>query len=284
MGYQQSAAAMATIASLLGKTDDAGRFSALDRNIRAAFHEKFFDRTSNASYGSGSQASNAIALDIGAVPAEYQATVLNTFVQSVVDNGYHFTVGEIALPLLFRALQAGGRDDVLFQMMSQTTNVSYGFQVTHGATSLWEDWDGVFWTTGSLNHWMLGYGDEWLLRLAGMQQAEKSIAWRRIEFQPPWALIGKTNLTSVSVKYRTVRGWASAEWTLHNNSTLEYHVTVPVGSTARVFLDSDSTSITESSAGLQGRKDILGLQEKNGMTVVTIGSGEYSFVVDYRHG
>ncbi|KAL1986537.1 hypothetical protein VTN96DRAFT_6115 [Rasamsonia emersonii] len=279
MGYQQSAAAMATIATVLGKTDDAARFSALNQNILRAFHEKFFDTTSNSSYGSGSQASNAIALDIGAVPAEYESAVLNMLVQSLVDNGYHFTVGEIALPSLFRALQAGGRDDVLFQTMSQTTNVSYGFQVTHGATSLWEDWDGVFRTTGSLNHWMLGYGDAWLLRLAGMQQAEGSTVWSQIDFRP--RVLG--DLTSASAKYRTVRGWASAEWTLHgNNRTLEYRVKVPVGSTARVFLDGDSRSITEGSAGLQGRRDILGLQQENGTTVVTIGSGSYSFVVrDY---
>lgn len=37
--------------------------------------------------------------------------------------------------------------------MSSTTSPSYGYQIKHGATSLWEHWDADV-TGGSLNHFM----------------------------------------------------------------------------------------------------------------------------------
>ena len=152
-GYQQAVNAMVTIATALGKTGDAAKYSTLQSHIRNAFHAKYFDSSSNASYSCGSQASNALALDMGAVPPQYRTAVIDTLVASVRSNGNHVTVGEIALPSLFRSLQSAGRDDVLFDMMSLTTSASYGYQVVHGATSLWEYWDGVT-GQGSLNHFM----------------------------------------------------------------------------------------------------------------------------------
>lgn len=274
LGYQQAAISMYQIATILSKSEDAQSYYTLNSNILKAFHTKFFNYNSTSpSYGSGSQASNAIALDIGAVPSQHYDAVLTNLIASCwVDEpgtGYswHFTVGEIGLPSLIRALQAGGRDDVIFNLMSQTTNVSYGYQVMQGATSLWEHWDGV---SGSLNHYMFGYGDTWLRTLAGAQQTNTSVAWEELKFRP--VVVG--DLTSASSSFRSVRGWVNASWVLEGG-TLSYDVTVPVGSTATVYLN--SSQITESGQDVKNVGDMSWRQWGDQAGMVEIGSGSYSF-------
>ncbi len=94
-----------------------------------------------------------MALDIGAVPAANKTAVLDALIGSIEKNGWHLTVGEIALPGLFRALQAARREDVIYNIMNTKTAPGYGYQVVSGATSLWEHWDAQS-TGGSLNHFM----------------------------------------------------------------------------------------------------------------------------------
>lgn len=54
---------------------------------------------------------------------------------------------------LFRVLRAAGREDLLFNWMTSKEMPSYGYELEHGATSLWEHWDADE-TGGSLNHFM----------------------------------------------------------------------------------------------------------------------------------
>ena len=275
MGYAQAVAGMSCIATILGRTADAAMYSTLSSKILSAFHSFFFNATSEASYGSGSQASNAIALDLGAVPSTYEPAVLNTLLNTLSNDGNHFTVGEIGLPSLIRTLVTADRNDLLYDIMTLTTNASYGFQAINGATSLWEDWDGVFRTTGSLNHWMFGYGDTWLIRLSGLMQAPGSVAWKEILFHPN--VVG--SLTSASSSYRTPRGWANASWTLDVGAgVLNYDVTVPVGAMGKVVLSSGIGNTTEGEGTtLEETEGVLWVQEINGSTNVGIGSGSYSF-------
>lgn len=269
MGYAQSADAMATIAAVLGKTADAATYRTLHSNILSAFHNKYFN-ASTTSYAAGAQGSIAVALDIGAVPTSLYSTVLKNLVQSVTSNAYHVTVGEITLPSLFRALHAGGRDDVLFKMMNLTTMASYGYMITQGATSLWEGWSPH---SGTRNHFMLGYGDTWLAGLGGMSQQNNSIAYRAIELKP--VVVG--DLTSAASTYRSAQGMISASW-VKSGKSLKYDVTVPVGCTALVYLD--GTTVTESGRKLVvGQGGILSVRNTSSASVVIgVGSGSYSFV------
>jgi hypothetical protein len=260
---------LAVIAAGLGKTSDAATYSTLNTNIKNAFHNTYFNTTTKSSYGSGSQACNAMALDMGVVPSQYQAAVTQSLVGSLVNNGYHLTVGEIALPSVFRVLRAGGRNDIIHKMMSLTTSISYGYQVVNGATSLWEQWAGG--SGSSLNHFMLGYADNWILELSGLAQSNNSIGWQSIDYNP--IVVG--DLTSASSSYRTPRGAASASWSL-SGKTLTYAVTVPVGATGLVYLN--QSTITESSKPITvGSNGILGTSTTSSITTITIGSGTYTF-------
>ncbi|MFD0535697.1 alpha-L-rhamnosidase C-terminal domain-containing protein [Actinomadura luteofluorescens] len=227
-GYQRSAAALASVAGLLGKDDDAARYRKLAGDIAGAFNAEYLDEARHT-YGSGSQAGDAFALDLGIVPEGQRKAVLDHLVASVKAKGYHLTVGEIALPALFRVLSAAGRDDVILTVAQQVTDPSYGYQVVHGATALTEYWDGPT-GYGSQNHFMLGAIDEWFgAGLAGIGQAADSVAFGRLVVRP--AVVG--DLTRAASTYRTPRGAVSSAWR-RSGHDLRLDVTVPPGAPARV--------------------------------------------------
>jgi alpha-L-rhamnosidase len=145
---------MSQVEELLGHADEAAKYSQFADDIAGAYHTLWFNTTGGfPHYCSNSQACNAMALDMGAVPAANKSAVLGTLISLIENNGWHLTVGEIALPGLFRVLRAGRRDDVLFNIMNERSAPGYGYQVVNGATSLWEHWDAQT-TGGSLNHFM----------------------------------------------------------------------------------------------------------------------------------
>jgi alpha-L-rhamnosidase len=222
-GYFKAVDGLASIAAVLGNQSDAAAYQSLGDAIGQAFHAKYYD-AANHTYATGSQCSDALALDMGVAPDG----VLDHLVANVTSNGYHLNLGEIGLPALFDVLAAAGRNDIVYQIATQTTAPSYGAMLARGATSLTEFWDG----TGSQNHFMLGAIDKWFTAsLGGITQADDSVAFGDLLLAP--AFVG--DLTHVAARYRTPRGIVWTEWTRSGRSvTLD--VTVPVGATATVRL------------------------------------------------
>ncbi|TXS39882.1 alpha-L-rhamnosidase, partial [Streptomyces sp. OR43] len=226
--HQRIAAALGDIAEAIGRSDAAAAHRRLADRVARAFHTEFFDPVRHT-YGSGSQACDALALEMGAVPAEEVTAVLDHLVDTVRAADSHITVGEVALPALLRVLSAHERDDVVADLLSRTDGPSYGYQLAHGATALTERWDGP--TRGSSqNHFMLGAASEWLTgSLAGLRQAADSVAYERIVVRP--APVG--GLTWASAWYETPRGRASVAW--HRKpDAFRLTVTLPPGAPSRV--------------------------------------------------
>ncbi|KAJ5745103.1 Alpha-L-rhamnosidase [Penicillium odoratum] len=199
---------MAQDAHYLSHSDDARFFEDLANRITTALHTATFN-ASDAVYGCGSQGLLALALDMDAPPTEeIFAQVPDNFVESIKNNTNHWTVGEIALPAFFRVLHSNGYDELLYSLMNQTTEPSYGYEVVSGATSPWKAWDGTSTSGSSTNHLMFGYGDVQLSQLSGMQQVNSSVAWESINYYP--TLVG--NLTAASASHLTPRERASAAW------------------------------------------------------------------------
>ncbi|MFI7700349.1 family 78 glycoside hydrolase catalytic domain [Nonomuraea sp. NPDC049480] len=219
-GYWRVAGTMAGVASVLGRDDDAKRYGALAERIAAAFAGAFAGKER-------SQASEILALDMGVVPGELAPAVLDRISEEVAGGG--ITVGEIALPALFRVLDRAGRHDALWAFATSTGRPGYGYQVRHGATALTEAWDGP--TRGlSQNHYMLGAIDAWFYRgLGGLGQVPGSTGFRRLLIDPAVP----AGLESVRAGTETPYGRADVAWTRRDGGfTLD--VEIPPGSSAEV--------------------------------------------------
>ncbi|MEU9871208.1 family 78 glycoside hydrolase catalytic domain [Actinomadura sp. NPDC048021] len=224
-GWWRIADTMSRIAGALGDEAGAAAYRAKADRSAKALSDKLYD-PATGTFGGGGQGAEAIALDMGAVPADQRRRLLDHLVASVRNAGYHLLLGEISLPSAFRVLP----DDVIYKVATQTDSPSYGYQVAHGNTALGESWDGG--AGQSQNHFMLGAIDSWFSgRLAGIGQAPGSAGYRDLVIAP--AVVG--DLTSASATRRTPYGEVRSSWTLEDGK-VTLRVTVPAGSTARVHV------------------------------------------------
>jgi alpha-L-rhamnosidase len=234
-GYWMSANGLATIAAALNKPADAQKYSEFASNISSAYHTTYFNAAAHT-YATGSQAADAFALEMGAVPASEQKDVVQHLISDIRNRNNHSSTGEVALPSWFRLLSSYGHDDVVYDYLSRTDSPSYGYAIVHGATSLTEDMDGPAPSRGqalaSQNHFMFGAVDEWLTRsLAGIQQASNSIDYRVLDIKP--AIVG--NIRHVEATYRTSRGWLKSQW-YRTGTAFTLKVQIPYGSISNVYI------------------------------------------------
>lgn len=218
---------LAKVAAALGQ--DGSAYRAQADALAKAVWAKYYNATTGL-FGGGGQGATALALDMGAVPADLRAAQTQHLVATIEAAGWHLVMGEISFPSVLRVLSTAGRDDVVYRIATQTTSPSLGHQVQAGLTALGETWDGG--SGQSQDHFMLGALDGWLTtRLTGIGQAPGSVGFRDLVIDP--AVVG--DLTSASGSYETPQGRVSTAWT---KSDGEYRltVTVPPGSTAEVHL------------------------------------------------
>ncbi|MDH2416221.1 alpha-L-rhamnosidase [Nocardioides sp. CER19] len=262
-GYYTAADEMSKIAGVLGKQADQAKYRALADELAQTFNARFrHTDVTGVYYGSDSEASNAMALDAGLVADADREAVTARLVAAVRRSGNHITTGSVALGPLFRALQTAGRDDVVYDMVTNKTAPGYGYLVATGHTTLSEDFSGG----GSQNHHFLGQVDSWFVSgLAGIQQAAGSIGYRKLVIKP--AFVG--DLTDARGTYETPQGRVASSWHKSRSGHITLRVDVPSGTTASVELPRAAVTHVTGDAQRAG-------------TAYTVGAGSHVFDVLLR--
>ncbi len=82
---------------------------------------------------------------------------------------WHLSTGFLGTPRLLPVLTDTGHTDIAYRLLTQRTFPSWGYQIDHGATTMWERWDslwpdGAFQDPGmnSFNHYAYGSVGEWM--------------------------------------------------------------------------------------------------------------------------
>ena len=239
-GYYRAASTMAKIAQVLGKTSDAARYSALATGLATEYNAKYLqtDAAGNAWYANNTEASNAVALDAGLVPAQYHQAVVNSLVTAVAAYGDRIGTGSVALGPLFRTLHAAGRDDLVYQMVTNPSGPSYASIVNQGATTLWENLTG---SGGSKDHQFLGDVAAWLVHdLVGIDQVPGSLEYKHLLIRP--AIID--GLTHAAGTYTTPAGNAAVSWTAGPDGRVALDVTIPANTTAEIWVPGSGHPVT----------------------------------------
>jgi alpha-L-rhamnosidase len=219
--YYRFAVAMAEIATTLG--EDGSRYQSLATDIHEAFNTKYFDADAG-SYGSGSQASNALPLAAGLVPDEHRESVLAALKADIAERGGHLSTGEVGLRALFDVLGETNDVDTVLAMALNPTAPSYAAMLASGATTLPEFWDG----TGSLNHFMMGAIDDWSYRyLAGIRPTTPG--FKRFVIAP----VVPTSLDHASANWESPYGTIRSAWR-KTGAGVFMTVSVPVNTVAEI--------------------------------------------------
>ena len=270
--YYRDLALMSQIAVLLGKTDDAARYSSVADAVRTSYNRELLHRDTNQ-YGTGSQTANAISLAVGLVPEERRQAVVDNLVADVRSHQNHVTAGDIGFHYVLESLNEGGRSDVICDMLSRNDPPSYGYQLKMGATALTEAWNSD--PTSSQNHFMLGHAEEWFYRgLAGLDFDLSRSEDEQLVLRPEMVC----GIASASASYDSVKGRISISWRRSGKST-EIDAVVPPGMTALVRVPgARKEDVRESGNPVTTAKGVSWLRRDGGYQIIRIASGAYHFV------
>jgi alpha-L-rhamnosidase len=170
------------------------------------------------------------------VPDELRERVAERLVADIERHDWHLTTGFIGVGLLCPVLAEAGYADIAYRLLLNETFPSWGYSIRHGATTIWERWDG--WTEergfqtplmNSFNHYSLGSVVQWLYEyVAGIRPARPGYEHVLIAPSPgplEWA----------RASYRSVRGSITSAWR-QDGDTFRLDVEVPANVTATVVL------------------------------------------------
>ena len=181
--------------------------------------------------GDGRQDDYVRALAFDLLLPEQRAAAVDRLAGLIDAAGDHLDTGFLSTPLLLDVLVEGGRADLATRLLFQTTNPSWLYQVEHGATTVWETWEGYH-PDGrgkeSHNHYALGSVAGWLIAsLAGLTPAEPG--WRTIRVDP----LVVAELSHASATVDTPYGEARAAWHRRDDQ-VDIEGTGPAGARAEV--------------------------------------------------
>jgi alpha-L-rhamnosidase len=228
----RSAATVVRVAGVLGLPGDQWRpYRLVAEGALDAWRREFV--RPDGTLAVQSQASHVRALAFGLVPAELRPAVAGRLAELIGLAGGHLTTGFLSTPYLLPVLADHGHLDAAYQLLLQDTPPSWLTMVDRGATTVWEEWEGVD-SRGvphaSLNHYSKGAVATFLHRyVAGLRPAEPG--YRAFEVRPrPGG-----GITWATARHISPFGPIEVTWRLDGRS-MELDLLVPPGTTATVTL------------------------------------------------
>ncbi len=268
---------MAQYATLLDKSDDAARFLTLADQLKQGLNDKYLNRATGF-YDNGSQTSSVLPLAFDMTPPELKQKIFDQLVAKIEkESGDHIGTGLVGGQWLNRVLSDNGRADISYRIATNRTYPSWGYMVDHGATTVWELWNGntADPAMNSGNHVML-VGDlvVWLYEyLAGIKPDTQAPGFKHIVMKP--TIVGDLNFVKAS--HHSPYGWITSEWH-RTGTTFDWKITVPPNSTATVWIPTAAgTAVLESGSKLDAAAGVKLSRGEAGFAVVEIESGSYEF-------
>ncbi|MCX5085692.1 SDR family NAD(P)-dependent oxidoreductase [Streptomyces sp. NBC_00401] len=224
---------LAAVATVLGKHEMAYRYGELAGRIQEAWQTEFLDTEGCST--AGTQASYVRALAFGLVPDHLRDAAAGRLAALVRASGNYLSTGFLSTADLLPVLADHGHSDVAYAVLAQRTSPSWLGMLDRGATTIWEDWDGVDadgLATASLNHYSKGAVVRFLhTHTLGLGQAAGSVAWESFAVAP----VPSAGLTWASGSFDGPKGVITVKWAVRDG-TFRLDVDVPAGSTATLVL------------------------------------------------
>ncbi|MBR1388014.1 MAG: family 78 glycoside hydrolase catalytic domain [Prevotella sp.] len=234
----------------LAGADDAAMWRTYRQQYVEAFNRKFLTVRRGTSprhdhtlypdsifYGNNTATANLLALSFGIVPDTCRDDVARHVVENIViQNKNHVSCGVIGISWLLRGLSDNGFSDVAYRLATNADYPSWGYMAEHGATTIWELWNGdtADPAMNSGNHVML-LGDllTWCYQyLGGIRQ--DGVGYKHILLKPDLTI---PDCFWADVTWQSPRGPIVSRWK-KSLQQLQWHVEIPCNTTADLCLPS----------------------------------------------
>jgi alpha-L-rhamnosidase len=209
-----------------------------------------------------------------------RAVAADKLVEDIKAHDWHLTTGFLGTPYLMIELSNSDHSDVAYRLLLQNTYPSWGYMIEHGATTMWERWNGDQMmgdpSMNSYNHYAYGAVAEWLYRYAvGIDESPDDPGFHRIMLHPQFdATLGEAKAT-----YDSSYGPITSNWKVDGN-TITWEVVVPANTTALLSFPSDvTTRILEGSKDVRQSAGVAPVLRDDHHVIYEAGAGSYSFTV-----
>jgi len=128
---------MTEVAPLIGRSEDIARFRELQALCREAVERAWFDKETGHFCG-GIQGADAYGLHAGLGDERTERLLVEKY-----DRLGHFDTGFIGTDVLLEELFRLGAGETAYKLLSSEEMGSFLYMKRHGATTLWERWDGM---------------------------------------------------------------------------------------------------------------------------------------------
>ncbi|MGD0730559.1 MAG: family 78 glycoside hydrolase catalytic domain [Terracidiphilus sp.] len=290
---------MRQMARATGRAEAEEKYARLFERIRDAFQKQFvrndgfvagadnsaspFGQINNPdarSKGGDTQTGYVLALHMNLLPENLRAAAAQRLVDKIEANHGLLGTGFLGTPYLLEELTRSGHATLAYKLLLNTEYPSWGYIVEHGATTMWERWNGdkmkVDPSMNSYNHYAYGAVADWIYRdAAGVDATPLDAGFHTVVLHPVFnALLG-----SVAFDYASSYGTIHSDWTV-KGATAEWHVTIPANTTGWLSVSADQAAKYRlDGAPLAESKDAKpkALGQKNGFELA---AGSYTFEVE----
>lgn len=154
-------------------------------------------------------------------------------IELIEKNNGSFDCGILGLRVIFHVLSSFGRTDLAYRMITKTDYPSYGYQIAHGSTAVWESFKLESEYPDSRNHHFFCDYISWFMKnLVGINVNPYEDDAARIRFAPKFI----DALDSACGDHASVGGIVSAAWVREGEDIL-YTVEVPSNVKADIVLE-----------------------------------------------
>ncbi|WP_302321086.1 alpha-L-rhamnosidase, partial [uncultured Duncaniella sp.] len=284
--YYKVCQLMAKFARMQGLDSEAQEWLSDGEKVKNAFNRKFLTVNKGTSpvktphilypdsifYGNNTATANILPLAFDMVPEEYRQAVADNLIKTIIlTNNGAISTGVIGVNWLMRELSRIGRGDVAAMLASNTKYPSYGYEISKGATTIWELWNGdtANRRMNSANHvMMLGDHLNWYYQdLAGFNPAVPG--YKKILLKPDFSI---QQMDSVSATYRTPYGLLGSSW-VKTPMHIDWKIQIPCNTTAEVCVPTPYRK----SVKVKGARYV---RTEGNNSYWEVGSGNYTFSVD----
>jgi alpha-L-rhamnosidase len=289
---------MRQMALATGRTEDAAQYAALFEKIRTAFEKQFvredgfvagadnsaspFGQINNPnakSRGGDTQTGYVLALHMNLLPENLRAAAAKHLADKIEANHDLLATGFLGTPYLLEELTKAGYAKLACTLLLNTQYPSWGYMVTHGATTMWERWNGDQMrddpSMNSYNHYAYGAVADWIYRYAaGVDTTPLDPGFHTIVLHP----VFDARLGSIAFDYDSAYGPIHSDW-IANGATAVWHVTLPANTIGWLPLSGDEAAKYKLDNASITSSKLANATTENGEKGFELAPGSYTFTI-----
>lgn len=264
---------LAECAEVLEKSNDSEKYKKQSETLKNKIHELYYNEEKGI-YANGEQSYLSFPLLMDVPGKDERNRVFTNLENDIkITNNGHLNTGMLGTYFMLQYLTRLGRSDLVYLMMKQKTYPGWGYMVSQGANTCWEQWNG-YWSN---IHSCFTSGGGWFYTgVAGIRQMEKSVAFKHLLIAPQLTDVIKEQKSVFNSPY----GKVGVSWTHKENSSLQIEVEIPANSKADVILPVSANQIVyESGKNMNEISDIKILSKQADQLRLFVMSGKYIFEI-----